>query len=135
MFTLAPKDPFRNGRAIVAEIVPSEFTNEDLFLVHTDFGHTMKLTAGELRELYEIDKPMSFEVWNAERAALVQQNEQVGPSVRSQQVDAALLLLEQRLVTIITQAGCLRIKNPIKAEIINDAQVARDLLGQIAKGL
>lgn len=133
MFTLAPKDPFRNGRAIVADIVPSDYTEESLFLVHTDFGHTMKLTAGELRELYEIDKPMSFEVWSFERQSLVLQL--MEPSVHKQELDAAVLLLEQRLDRITSRTEALRIKNPIKGEVLHDARIARGLVGKIVENL
>lgn len=133
MFTLAPKDPFRNGRAIVADIVPSDYTEESLFLVHTDYGHTMKLTAGELRELYEIDKPMSFEAWSFERLTLAMQL--MGPSVHKQELDANILLLEQRLDRITSRTEALRIKNPIKGEVLHDARIARGLLGKIVEKL
>ena len=131
MFTLAPKDPFRNGRAIVAEIVPSDYTEESLFLVHTDYGHTMKLTAGELRELYEIDKPMSFEAWSAERSALVLQ--QSGPAARSRDLDTAIHVLGQHLLKIDHLARGLRTKNPMRAELIRYTEATQDMF-EIVKG-
>ena len=73
MITLRTKDPTRNGNAILYGTEPSRYTGEQLLLVETDFGNKMKLTVGEVNELFTIGLVVNYQDWRNDRRALQQE--------------------------------------------------------------
>jgi hypothetical protein len=79
---LRPRDPskYQVGNAIlyggehkIYDSPKDEVHEAELFFVETDFGNHMKLTWGEVMEMYTVAGWQDYELWRASRDELRQQ--------------------------------------------------------------
>lgn len=74
MITLRTKNACVRGNAILYGAVEHPEVGQ-LMLVETDFGNRMRLTSGEVNEMFEIGEVRDYQTWRDDREHLRLQNE------------------------------------------------------------
>lgn len=70
MITLFTRNGRETGNAIIYGSDTSKFLEEPVFLVETDFGNRMRLTAKEIDDSFMIGRPQDYATWAKDRRAL-----------------------------------------------------------------